>query len=413
MLMKVGISFVSTQDALQNLKSEDPGWSLQRISTQAHHRWNALLGRIAVHGGTAAQQHTFYTALYHSLLFPNVVSDVSGRYEGSDGKVHTAGNREVYANFSEWDIYRSEVQLESLLDPHAVGDMVQSLLDDAQQTGWLPKWAIVGGDESQMNGDSADPIIADALAMGVHNFDVGLGPQVHGQGGDTERDGPWPRDRAAVPEPVPVPALRQCGIARPDVHRLLDRRLRHPRIRHRRLLHRPGRDGGARPVLGLHHEPARRQLGVRVQSRHRLRPGPRRRRQLPSRQRLRGVPARTGRTAGLRRGQRGAVHLVRPAGPRCAGIAHGRRRGRHQQARGVHELPQREPRRPRGLVRQRARRMGTMGVRLFRSARPDPALRARHRGQRVRRCPGGRTRERRPGRPVLVVRLGGAWDCSP
>ena len=173
-LMKVGISFVSTQDAMQNLRSEDPGWSVQQVSTQAHNRWNALLGRIAVQGGTAAQEHTFYTALYHSLLFPNVVSDVSGRYEGSDGKVHTAGNREVYANFSEWDIYRSEVQLESLLDPHAVGDMVQSLLDDAQQTGWLPKWAIVGGDASQMNGDSADPIIADALAMGVHNFDVDL-----------------------------------------------------------------------------------------------------------------------------------------------------------------------------------------------------------------------------------------------
>ncbi len=173
-LMKVGISFVSTQDAVQNLRAEDPGWSVQQVSTQAHDRWNALLGRIAVQGGTASQEHTFYTALYHSLLFPNVVSDVSGRYEGSDGKVHTAGNREVYANFSEWDIYRSEVQLESLLDPHAVGDMIQSLLDDAQQTGWLPKWAIVGGDASQMNGDSADPIIADALAMGVHNFDVGL-----------------------------------------------------------------------------------------------------------------------------------------------------------------------------------------------------------------------------------------------
>ena len=137
-LMKVGISFVSTQEAMQNLESEDPGWSLQRISTQAHNRWNALLGRIAVHGGTAGQQHTFYTALYHSLLFPNVVSDVSGHYEGSDGKVHTAGSREVYANFSEWDIYRSEVQLESLLDPTAVGDMVQSLLDDANRRGGSP-----------------------------------------------------------------------------------------------------------------------------------------------------------------------------------------------------------------------------------------------------------------------------------
>ena len=70
--------------------------------------------------------------LYHSLLFPNIVSDVNGRYAGSDGKVHTAHGREEYANFSEWDIYRSEIQLESLLDPHAVGDMVQSLVDDAR-----------------------------------------------------------------------------------------------------------------------------------------------------------------------------------------------------------------------------------------------------------------------------------------
>ena len=172
-LMKVGISFVSTRNAQQNLQAEDPGWSVERVGVQAADRWNALLGRIAVRGGTTVEQHTFYTALYHSLLFPNVVSDVSGRYEGSDGKVHTARNREVYANFSEWDIYRSEIQLESLMAPQAVGDMVQSLVDDAQQTGWLPKWAIVGGDESQMNGDSADPIIADALAMGVRNFDVG------------------------------------------------------------------------------------------------------------------------------------------------------------------------------------------------------------------------------------------------
>jgi len=173
-LMKVGISFVSTQDAMQNLRTEDPGWSVRRVAADAQDRWNALLGRIAVQGGTAAEQHTFYTALYHSLLFPNVVSDASGRYEGSDGKVHTAGHRAVYANFSEWDIYRSEIQLESVLAPQAVGDMVQSLVDDAQQTGWLPKWAIVGGDESQMNGDSADPIIADALAMGVRSFDVPL-----------------------------------------------------------------------------------------------------------------------------------------------------------------------------------------------------------------------------------------------
>jgi predicted alpha-1,2-mannosidase len=171
-LMKVGLSFVSTADAAQNLKAEDPGWSVDRVAATAHDDWNHLLGRLAVGGGTPTERHTFYTALYHSLLFPNVVSDVNGDYPGNDGQVHTDHGRQEYANFSEWDIYRSEIQLESLLDPRAVGDMVQSLVDDAQQGGWLPKWAIVGGDESQMNGDSADPIIADAYAMGVRNFDV-------------------------------------------------------------------------------------------------------------------------------------------------------------------------------------------------------------------------------------------------
>ena len=171
-LMKVGISFVSTRDAEQNLAVEDPGWSLPLVAAQARARWNALLGRIAVGGGTQSEVHTFYTALYHSLLFPNIVSDVNGQYAGSDGRVHSARGRDEYANFSDWDIYRSEIQLESLLEPRAVGNMVQSLVDDSEQTGWLPKWAIVGGDTSQVNGDSADPIIADAYAMGVRNFDV-------------------------------------------------------------------------------------------------------------------------------------------------------------------------------------------------------------------------------------------------
>jgi predicted alpha-1,2-mannosidase len=171
-LMKVGISFVSTADARENLRAEDPGWSLTRVSTHARDAWNALLGRVAVSGGTPAQRHTFYTALYHSLLFPNVVSDVNGDYPGSDGKVHTARHGDEYSDFSEWDIYRSEVQLESLLAPRQVGNMVQSLVDDGEQGGWLPKWAIVGGDEAQMNGDSADPIIADAYAMGARNFDL-------------------------------------------------------------------------------------------------------------------------------------------------------------------------------------------------------------------------------------------------
>ena len=310
-LMKVGISFVSTSDAAQNLKAEDPGWSLADGGGAAHRQWNDILGRIAVGGGTPAEQHTFYTALYHSLLFPNVVSDVNGDYAGSDGRVHTDHGREEYANFSEWDIYRSEIQLESLLDPHAVGDMVQSLVDDAEQGGWLPKWAIVGGDESQMNGDSADPIIADAYAMGARNFDVKTALRYMVKGRDTDRDQSRARDRAPVPEPVPHPALRQRRLARPDLHRLLHRRFGHARIRPRRLLHRADRRRGARHLGGDHHGAARRELGVPLQPGHRVHPGPGQRRELPARPGLRGLPARAGRPDRLRGGERRAVHVVR------------------------------------------------------------------------------------------------------
>jgi predicted alpha-1,2-mannosidase len=170
--MKVGISFVSAGDATENLEAEDPGWSLSKVESAARTRWNSLLGRIRIGGGSLTAERTFYTALYHSLLHPNVVSDVNGQYRGADGQVHRSTGHVNYANFSEWDIYRSEIQLVSLLAPHQAGGMVQSLVNDAEQGGWLPKWAIVGGDAAQMNGDSADPIIADAYAFGVRGFDA-------------------------------------------------------------------------------------------------------------------------------------------------------------------------------------------------------------------------------------------------
>jgi predicted alpha-1,2-mannosidase len=171
-LMKVGISFVSVRDATQNLAVEDPGWSLGRVESAATRQWNALLDRVRIGGGTAEEQRTFYTALYHSLLDPSVVSDDNGSYTGEDGRVHRSAHRAQYANFSEWDIYRSEIQLVSVVAPHQAGDMIQSLVNDGDQDGWLPKWAIVDGDASQMNGDSADPIIASAYAFGVRDFDV-------------------------------------------------------------------------------------------------------------------------------------------------------------------------------------------------------------------------------------------------
>ena len=109
---------------------------MTRVEDAATGRWNALLRRILVGGGTAADERTFYTALYHSLLHPNLVSDVDGSYPGTDGQTHAAPPGGAYANFSEWDIYRSEMPLISLLAPGTAGAMVQSLVDDAA-AGWV------------------------------------------------------------------------------------------------------------------------------------------------------------------------------------------------------------------------------------------------------------------------------------
>jgi predicted alpha-1,2-mannosidase len=170
--MKVGISYVSTANAEMNLRAEDPGWNLGQVESQATKEWNAALGRIVVRGGSVEARKTFYTALYHSLLDPSVFSDVNGQYEGMDGRVHNSGKRTQYANFSEWDIYRDEIPLLSMIDPDRVSDMMQSLVDDATQTGSLPIWQLANLDTPTMSGDSADPVISDAYAFGVRGFNA-------------------------------------------------------------------------------------------------------------------------------------------------------------------------------------------------------------------------------------------------
>ena len=322
--MKVGISFVSTRDAAQNLAAEDPGWSVQSVAAQARERWNALLGRILVGGGTATEQHVFYTALYHSLLFPNIVSDVNGDYAGSDGRVHTDHGREEYADFSEWDIYRSEIQLESLLDPHAVGDMVQSLVDDAEQSGWLPKWAIVGGDESQMNGDSADPIIADAYAMGVRNFDVAAALRYMVKGAtQNETNHGLEIERQYLSQYLTQHYVNAGSLDLTSIDYSIGGSVT--------LEYAIDDFAVAQFAAALHqralatdHGAARRQLGVPVQPGYRFRSGTRQRRQLPAGAGLRDLPVRARRPAGVRGGQRRAVHLVRPPGRGRRGLPHGR-----------------------------------------------------------------------------------------
>ena len=170
--MKVGISFVSIANAAANLTAEDPGWSLGHVSSPR------ATGRLE----RPARAHPGGRRLDRTACAPSTPRSTTRSSSPTWSATATASTpattewsiirptRTQYANFSEWDIYRSEIELVSLLAPHQAGDMVQSLVNDAEQGGWLPKWAIVGGDASQMNGDSADPIIAAAYAFGVRGL---------------------------------------------------------------------------------------------------------------------------------------------------------------------------------------------------------------------------------------------------
>jgi predicted alpha-1,2-mannosidase len=170
---KVGLSYVSGSNAALNVSAEDPGWDFARVKAADESSWNRMLSKIQIGGGTQEQQTVFYTALYHSLLHPNVESDVNGQYMGFNGQVQTvpAGHAE-YGNYSGWDIYRSQIPLLAMLDPRAGSDIVNSMLDDYNQTGMLPKWSEDNAESYIMVGDPADGIIAGAYAFGARGFNA-------------------------------------------------------------------------------------------------------------------------------------------------------------------------------------------------------------------------------------------------
>jgi predicted alpha-1,2-mannosidase len=168
---RVGVSFVSVEDARANLAAENPGRGFGTVATETERRWNSWLNRIRVRGGPPRLLDTFYTALYHVGLAPRTFSDVGGAYVGMDGLLHRAMGRTQYADFSGWDTYRTQIQLLSILAPKRASEMVRSLLADADESGCLPRWPYANGQSMTMVGDSADPLIASAAAFGATAFD--------------------------------------------------------------------------------------------------------------------------------------------------------------------------------------------------------------------------------------------------
>jgi predicted alpha-1,2-mannosidase len=174
--VRIGISYVSLAGAVLNRDTELPAAaSTASVAAAGYRAWDDQLRAIRIGGGSRDQRTVFYTALYHALMQPNTISDVDGRYLGSDLTIHhiVAGQQAQYGTFSGWDQYRAQVQLLALVRPDVAGDFAESLYTFVQQHGGIwDRWLHLGGATHVMTGDPAAPTLATFYAMGVRNFDV-------------------------------------------------------------------------------------------------------------------------------------------------------------------------------------------------------------------------------------------------
>ena len=171
--VRVAISYVSVAGAERNLQTGPGGFDIDAARAADRGAWDRALSAVKVSGGTLADTSMFYTALYHAMLEPSTFSDADGSYMGMDWRVHHVGpGHTQYANLSEWDVYRSQMPLLAMLDPARASDIAQSLVNDAQQSGCLPKWELANGQTNTMVGDPSDPILAGIYAFGGHEFDT-------------------------------------------------------------------------------------------------------------------------------------------------------------------------------------------------------------------------------------------------
>lgn len=172
-VMKVGLSIVSVENARENLQAEVEGFDFDAVKQAAYHTWNDAVSAIKVEGGTEEQKTNFYTALYHSMVVPNVVSDVNGQYRRHDQTIGQLPQGTVqYSTFSLWDTFRAWNPMMTLIDTTLVTNMIHSFLHIYDASGELPLWPLSAGETGTMIGYHSASVIADAYMKGIRGFDA-------------------------------------------------------------------------------------------------------------------------------------------------------------------------------------------------------------------------------------------------
>lgn len=172
--VKTGLSAVDELGAKTNLEEEIPGWDFDAIRSKAHEAWEKQLNKIVVEGGTDQQKEVFYSALYHTMIAPNLYHDVDGRYRSTDLKIHQDADFVNHTVFSLWDTYRSTHPLYTLIEQERTNEFIKTFLKQYQFGGRLPMWELAGNYTNCMIGYHAVSVIADAYVKGITGFDEEL-----------------------------------------------------------------------------------------------------------------------------------------------------------------------------------------------------------------------------------------------
>lgn len=167
LLVKVGISAVSVENARENLQQELPGWNFASVVSKANADWNRELSKIAIKTQDERAKRIFYTALYHTMIAPSVFSDVNGEYRGADGKTHKGAFTD-YTTFSLWDTYRAAFPLMTLIQPEMQRDLAETMLHIFKQQGKLPVWHLMGNETDCMVGNPGIPVLVDIALKGFN-----------------------------------------------------------------------------------------------------------------------------------------------------------------------------------------------------------------------------------------------------
>jgi predicted alpha-1,2-mannosidase len=170
--LRVGLSMVDLDGARNNLAAEAPDSDFDAARKRTEARWESMLGRVKIAESDARSLRMFYTAAYHSLIMPTILSDADGRYRGFDHQVHQADGFQYYSDFSLWDTFRTLHPWLTLVYPEAQRDMIVSLLKMYEQDGFLPIWPVAQGDSGTMIGASAELVIADSFVKGIRDYDT-------------------------------------------------------------------------------------------------------------------------------------------------------------------------------------------------------------------------------------------------